>query len=75
MDGPQAKPDNRPSAEKNPCPICGKTDYSWGSAITSNDPPDHYLYFRPQGTTYEDGDLVLYARKCNRCGNVQFFYE
>ena len=60
---------------ENPCPICGHTDYSWGNAITTNNAPDQSLFFRPYGTTREDGDLPLYARKCDWCGNVQFFYE
>jgi hypothetical protein len=64
-----------PNSRENPCPICGHTDYSWGQAITSNDLPDQFLYFRPYPTTREDGDMGLYARMCDWCKNVQFFYE
>jgi ribosomal protein S27AE len=66
------EPINRDPREK-PCPICGQSDFSWGTTITRYAPPDEYLYFRPEGSTHEDGDISLYARMCNRCGNVQVF--
>lgn len=64
-----------PNSRENPCPICGHTDYTWGSPITSNDAPDQSLFFRPYNTSRDDGDLGLYARMCDWCKNVQFFYE
>ena len=60
---------------KIPCPICGGTDYSWGKFITSNGLPDQFLFFRPLGANYDDGDQSLFARKCEDCGNIQIFYQ
>lgn len=71
----QAEPPKPHTPRENPCPICGEKVYSWGSLITSNNLPDQFLFFRPLGATTEEGDVRLFARTCDRCGNVQVFYE
>ncbi len=58
---------------ENPCPICGSSDFSWGLPIAGRNAPGEYIYLRPKGKTWEDGDIVLEVRLCERCNNVQFF--
>ncbi|MEL6268393.1 MAG: hypothetical protein AAFV33_06220 [Chloroflexota bacterium] len=74
------------SHREKPCPICGKTDYTWGNA-TSIDKRDRAFksmfifldddHVNPHTLVFEER-LVgnpLVARRCNECGNVQTFVE
>jgi hypothetical protein len=50
-----------------PCPICKSLRYTWGKARAN---------LLPVGFSYDhllSGNDELLARRCNRCGNVQFF--
>lgn len=59
--------------KENPCPVCGSQDFSWGEPRAGREAPGEFVYYRPDGSTWEDGDFPLYSRLCNRCGNVLFF--
>jgi hypothetical protein len=61
------------NSKDNPCPVCGSEDFSWGMPIAGKEAPGEFTYFRPDGSTWEDGDIPLCSRLCNRCGNVLFF--
>lgn len=59
---------------KNPCPVCGSTDFTWGMPIAS--PPVEnltrvFIYFSDGNG--EAAEAPLHARRCNQCGNVLFF--
>ena len=54
---------------ENPCHICGYQEFSWGSSVGGQRGP---VYFRPEGVLFGGGQ-PLYTRKCDSCGNVQFF--
>lgn len=69
------------STEK-PCNICGNSDFfssdlSWGTALAGNVKDDNKLrvFYRPDGATVEDGDIVISARRCDVFGNIVFFAE
>ncbi len=54
---------------ENPCHICGYQEYIRGSSVAGKVGP---VYFRPEDGWIGSGE-PLYTRKCERCGNVQFF--
>lgn len=56
-------------AKHDPCPLCEETDFTWGSIITGN-----RFRFAASGWFFEWGQGID-ARRCNTCGNVQFFTE
>ena len=57
--------------EQLPCPICGKTSYSWGQVVAQN------LKYVPQEAGFFGRNFNLSynvpARLCNSCGNIQMF--
>ncbi len=57
-----------------PCDICGNSAFEWGTLITRGvKTPEHTLYFRLEGSTFEDGDFGIEARRCKTCGNIKMF--
>ena len=60
------------SRDRN-CPICGAKDYKWGGLRVGKDKPGSFVYFRPDGSIWEDGDVPIYVRCCVICGNIQMF--
>ena len=60
--------------DNSPCPICGKTSYSWGHLhaqnlkFVSDDEGFLEKHFR-------SGIQKSSARQCNRCGNIQLFSQ
>lgn len=57
------------------CQICNNSDYTWGQAVIGNQSDENKLriFFRPFDSDFEDGDMSLFIRQCNICGNVLFF--
>lgn len=62
----------QPPEQANPCPICGGTKYLWGNTVS--DSPGGRVFFRPDGGWWGEG-RQLRARRCEVCGNIQFFTE
>ena len=57
--------------EQLPCPICGKTSYSWGEVVAEK------LKYVPEEAGFFGRNFSLSyrvpARLCDSCGNVQLF--
>jgi len=66
---------NPRSPRDKPCYFCENTEFTWGQAITGGtlDKDKKYIFFRPSGTAFEDGDIPLYARRCDVCSNIILF--
>lgn len=60
---------------EKPCPFCNNTQFTWGKAVVGDQSKENSLrvFFRPEGGTFEDGDMMLSTRQCDVCGNVIFF--
>ena len=64
--------DTRTQLERLPCPICSRTEYSWGEVTAQS------LYYRGDDSSlltrmFGTFGGALVARRCNGCGNVQLF--
>jgi hypothetical protein len=69
----EEKPKRKPKYDPNtiPCPVCGETDYEWGTPGS-----DGGVYYLPQGAIFGfGGGEGLAARKCLACGNMQLFIK
>jgi hypothetical protein len=69
------KTNEKLNPRERPCPICNNSDSSWGQPLVGLLRLDKKssVYFRPHGSVAEDGDMVMFVRRCNVCYNVQFF--
>lgn len=63
------------NSREKPCVICGSTEYSWGSLVGPKVDDKNFVYFREQGSTWEDGDQPTFVRHCKRCNNIQIFAD
>jgi hypothetical protein len=53
-----------PTLSEKPCLICGNADFTWGIPLAGSNETNTYIYFRPSGSKWEDGDIPLAARLC-----------
>jgi hypothetical protein len=58
---------------ESPCSVCGANEFQWGGVTL--DETNRGIYFRLEGTTYEDGDAPVMARRCTHCGNMLLFAD
>ena len=68
----ETKPKNL-NPKDNPCDVCGNSSFEWGKPIAGKAEPGEPIYFRPDGSSWEDGDIPLYVRECKICGNIKLF--
>jgi hypothetical protein len=58
---------------RNSCPLCGGDKFTWGMAM------GHYPFkFKPDSSGWVAkntvfGGQIIRARRCDSCGNIQFF--
>jgi hypothetical protein len=69
------KTNEKLNPRERPCPICNNSAYSWGRPLIGPVLVDERnpIYFRPYQSVFEDGDMIMFARRCNVCYNIQFF--
>jgi hypothetical protein len=68
--------DSKPkNPRENPCPVCGKSEFTWGRLSVGKTHGDNRsrVFFRPMDATFEDGDIPIYVRHCEICGNILMF--
>lgn len=60
---------------EKPCFLCGKSKFTWGRVLAGETLVDDKatLFFRPDGAIFEDGDIPIYSRQCDICGNILIF--
>lgn len=67
------KPKQLQVPQQKPCYLCGHSEFEWGKLIVGKSDPIPFTYFRPYSSSWEDGDIPLYARRCLICQNVLVF--
>ena len=53
------------------CPVCGGSDYTWG--FVNNRTRNFFFEGDSVLATITRGGQLMRARRCDRCGNVQWF--
>ena len=74
----EEKADRRPAyanPENMTCHICGGNQFTWGEVNQNGHRGGQRFFIGRPGRflPFLNGGEVLTARKCDRCGNVQFF--
>ena len=59
----------------NPCVVCNNSEFSWGKLSVGETLKEERLtvFFRLEGSKFEDGDIPTYVRYCEICGNILLF--